>query len=154
MVQLRSARLIGEMPISYTVVHRSMHINAVASGVISRDDIVRYVEERVRDGIPDYGQVIDLRSATFGVPPSEIVDALQSARRRLGVGPVVATAVLMETRSEMEPTAREFVAQLAATGVTVKLFRTFAASTSWIQKVRTSSSARGVRRTRDGASDS
>src|SRR5688500_1288482 len=62
------------LPVSYTVDHRRQRVHAVASGSLSIADLGTYIAARVKDGVYDYDQLIDLSEATLDVLSHDVLD--------------------------------------------------------------------------------
>jgi hypothetical protein len=129
------------MPITYTVDHRAMRVNAVATGVVSADEIARYVQDRVRDGIHDYDQLADLSAVMFAATVDGVVQTVESTRRELGAGPVAATAIVAPVGLGAESAVRAIADAFTSTGAKVRVFGTQKAATQWLDQL--SSGRRG-----------
>lgn len=124
------------MPITYTVDHRSMRVYAIATELISAEDIAHYIADRFRDGVQDYDQLVDFSAAMFAVDADTLVQTVQSTRRNLGAGPVVPTAIVAPEGLGAEATARALAAAFSSSGAKMRIFGTQLAAASWLDRLR------------------
>jgi hypothetical protein len=121
------------LPFNLTVDHAKRRVTAVGSGAITIADIALYVAERVRQGVYSYAQLIDMRGATFDVPPGESLFArAMEARRESRAGEIPRTAILATQGTASYGLGRQLATQLGFTGATVVVFSSLVDAETWL----------------------
>lgn len=126
------------MPISYTVDHRRQRIHAVASGVLHATDIGAYIAARVKDGVYDYDQLIDLSNATLEVMSNEVLNTVRQARVHLAKKPIPFTAIVARQGTATYGLARQLATLFDFEGASVHIADSAEAAGKWLDQARTS----------------
>lgn len=124
------------MPIGYTVDHQRQRINATASGVVTIADVSGYVAARIRDGVYDYDQVIDLTVAELDLLTPETMSVIRQARVHLGKKPIPYTAVVARPGTASYGVARQLATLFDFEGASVHIAETVHQAHGWLDEVR------------------
>jgi hypothetical protein len=127
---------ISAVPISYSVDRRLKRVRATGSGTIHVSDFAEYISARVRDGVYDYDQVIDLSAAHFDVAVHEVIQVIKQARVHLAGTSIPLTALVAHQGSLTYGLARQLAMLFEFEGATVNVAETVRAADEWIDHKR------------------
>ena len=125
------------MPISYSVDHRRQRIHAAASGALHVADLAAYIAARVKDGVYDYDQLIDLSAATLEVTSSEVLNTFRQAREHLHKKPIPFTAIVAHQGTATYGLARQLATLFDFEGASVYITETAESGSKWLDQMRT-----------------
>jgi hypothetical protein len=122
------------MPIDLTIQTERERVVAVAHGSVTPDDLEDYIAERVRLGVQDYKQVLDLREASLDLPRSTgLYSVMLRARRAVGVeSQVPRTATVAIPGTATFGLARQQAIQDNLRGHEFEVFDSLAAADAWL----------------------
>jgi len=123
------------VPFSYTVDHRRQRIHAVGAGRVGVTDLTAYIASRVKDGVYDYDQIIDLSSAQLDVAPHEVIHIVKQARVHLSSKPIPFTAVVAHPGSVTFGLTRQLGTLFDFEGATVHIVESVEAANAWIDQM-------------------
>ena len=126
------------MPVSYSVDHRRQRIHAVASGAVSVADLSAYIAARVKDGVYDYDQLLDLSGATLDVASQEVLNMVRQARHHLAKKPIPFTAIVAQQGTATYGLARQLSTLFDFDGASVHIADSVATATAWLDEMRSS----------------
>ena len=124
------------MPFTYTVDHQRQQVHAVGSGTLTVDDLAVYIAARVRDGVYDYDQLVELADAQFDASPREVIEAVKRARVNLRDRPIPYTAIVATPGNATYGIARQLATLFDFEGATVQIVDTVAAGNEWLSRTR------------------
>lgn len=124
------------MPFTYSVDHQRQLVHAVGSGKLTLDDLAMYIAARVKDGVYDYDQLVELSDVQFDAPPGEVVDAVKQARVYLRDKPIPYTAIVATSGTAMHGLARQLATLFDFEGATVEIVDTVEAANDWLRRTR------------------
>lgn len=111
-------------------------MNAVGTGTVTVDDLAAYIAARVKDGVYDYHQLIDLSAAQLDAVPREVIAAVKQARTHLRQRPIPFTAVVATPGNATYGLARQLATLFGFEGATVQIFDSVAAANEWLDRMR------------------
>jgi hypothetical protein len=124
------------VPITYTVDHHRQRITATASGTVTVADVASYVAARVKDGVYDYDQVIDLLEAHLELLTQDTMGVIRQARVHLGKKPIPYTAVVARAGTANYGVARQLATLFDFEGASVHLAESVPQAHAWLDEVR------------------
>jgi len=123
------------VPFQYSVDHRRQRIRAVGSGAVSVTDLVSYVAARVKDGIYDYDQLLDLSDAQLDVASYEVIQVVKQARVHLSRKPIPFTAIVARIGTATFGLTRQLATLFDFEGASVHVFDSVDAANAWLDKM-------------------
>ena len=99
-------------------------------------DLTAYISSRVRDGVYDYDQIIDLTRAELDVAPHEVIHVVKLARVHLSSKPIPFTAVVALPGSATFGLTRQLGTLFDFEGATVQIVESVEAANAWIDQMR------------------
>ena len=124
------------LPFTYSVDHQRQQVNAAGTGTLTINDFTTYIAARVKDGVYDYDQVIDLSDAQLDTAPRELIDAVRKARVHLREKPIPYTAIVATPGNATYGLARQLATLFDFEGATVQLVSTVAEANDWLSRTR------------------
>ena len=124
------------MPFTYSVDHQRQQVNAAGTGTLTVNDFTTYIAARVKDGVYDYDQLIDLSAALVDTAPRELIDAVKKARVHLRERPIPYTAIVATPGNATYGLARQLATLFHFEGATVQIVNTVAEANDWLSKTR------------------
>ena len=124
------------MPVSYSVDHRRQRIHAVASGAVLLADLSAYIGARVRDGVYDYDQMLDISDASIDVASHEVLGIIRQARVHLAKKPIPFTAIVAIPGTATYGMARQLATLFDFDGASVHIADSVEAATAWLDEMR------------------
>jgi len=124
------------LPFTYSVDHQRQQVNAAGTGALGVDDFTTYIAARVKDGVYDYDQLIDLSAAQLDTVPRELIDAVKKARVHLREKPIPYTAIVATPGNATYGLARQLATLFDFEGATVQIVNTVAEGNEWLSKTR------------------
>ena len=124
------------MAFSYSVDHQRQRINAVGTGTVTVADLGTYIAARVKDGVYDYDQLIDLSHAELDVPPYDVIQVVKQARVHLSQKPIPFTALVARTGSATFGLTRQLATLFDFEGASVQVFDSTEAAHAWLDQMR------------------
>jgi hypothetical protein len=124
------------VPVSYSVDHRRQRIHAVASGAVQLADLSAYIGARVRDGVYDYDQVLDISEATIDVASHDVLGMIRQARVHLANKPIPFTAIVAIPGTATYGMARQLATLFDFDGASVHIADSVEAATAWLDEMR------------------
>jgi hypothetical protein len=100
------------------------------------DDLVNYIAARVKDGVYDYDQIIDLSAAQLDAVPREVLDAVKEARTHLRQKPIPFTAIVAAPGNATYGLARQLATLFGFEGASVQIVDTAAAANEWLDRMK------------------
>lgn len=134
--QHRNRRHIPTLPVSYTVDHRRQRVHAVASGSLSIADLGTYIAARVKDGVYDYDQLIDLSEAALDVVSQDVLDLVRRARPHLHQKPIPFTVIVARQGTATYGQARQLSTLFDFDGASVHIAESVKAANAWLDEMR------------------
>lgn len=125
------------MPVSYSVDHRQQRIYAVVSGPVNLADLSTYIGARVKDGVYDYDQLLDISDATIDVVSHDVVAMVRQARAHLLKKPIPFTAIVAKPGTATYGLARQLATLFDFEGASVHIADSVGAATAWLDEMRT-----------------
>jgi hypothetical protein len=123
------------LPVSYTVDHRRQRLHAVASGALSIADLGTYIASRVKDGVSDYDQLIDLSDATLEVVSQDVLNMVRQAQPNMHQKSTLFTAILARQGTATHGLARQLATLFDFDGA-VHIAESFNEATAWLDHMR------------------
>ena len=111
-------------------------MNAVGTGTVTLADFGTYIAARVKDGVYDYDQLIDLSAAQLDAVPREVLDAVKEARTHLRQKPIPFTAIVATPGNATYGLARQLATLFGFEGATVQIADTAAAANEWLDRMK------------------
>ena len=111
-------------------------MNAAGTGTLTVDDFSTYIAARVKDGVYDYDQLVDLSNALLDTSPREVIDAVKKARVHLRERPIPYTAIVATPGNATYGLARQLATLFDFEGATVQIVNTVAEANDWLSKTR------------------
>lgn len=127
---------VQPLPFTYSVDHRRQQVNAVGTGIVTVADFATYIAARVKDGVYDYDQVIDLSAAQLDAFPREVINAVKQARTHLRQKPIPFTAIVATPGNVTYGLARQLATLFGFEGATVQVVDSAAAANEWLDKMK------------------
>jgi hypothetical protein len=124
------------VPISYSVDHRRLRIHAVASGRLDITDLSAFIAARIKDGVYDYDQLLDLSDATLDVASHDVLNMVRQARVHLAKKPIPFTAIVAKEGTVTYGLARQLGTLFDFDGASVHIANSLAAATAWLDEMR------------------
>jgi hypothetical protein len=124
------------LPFTYSVDHQRQQVNAAGTGTLTVNDFMTYIAARVKDGVYDYDQLIDLSAAVLDTSPRELIDAVKKARVHLRERPIPYTAIVATPGNATYGLARQLATLFHFEGATVQIVNTVAEANDWLSKAR------------------
>ena len=124
------------MPFTYTVDHQKQQVHAVGSGKLTINDLSMYIAARVKDGVYDYDQLVELSGVEFDASPREVIDAVKQARVYLRERPIPYTAIVATPGNATYGLARQLATLFDFEGATVKILDTVAEADDWLRRAK------------------
>ena len=125
------------VPFTYSVDHKRQQVHAIGSGTLTINDFATYIAARVKDGVYDYDQLLELSGGDFDVSPRELIDAVKRARVHLREKPIPYTAIVATPGNATYGLARQLATLFDFEGATVQIFHTVDAGNAWLSRMRT-----------------
>ena len=111
-------------------------MSALGTGTVTVADLANYIAARVKDGVYDYDQLIDLSAAQLDAFPREVIDAVKQARTHLRQKPIPFTAIVATPGNATYGLARQLATLFGFEGATVQIVDTAAAANEWLDQMR------------------
>lgn len=111
-------------------------MTAVGTGSVTTADLTTYIGARVKDGVYDYDQIIDLSGAQLDAFPREVIDAVKQARTHLGQKPIPFSAIVVTPGNATYGLARQLATLFGFEGATVQIIDSAAAASEWLDQVK------------------
>jgi hypothetical protein len=124
------------LPFTYTVDHQRQQVHAVGSGPLTVNDLAMYIAARVKDGVYDYDQLVELSGVQFDASPREVIDAVKRARVNLRDRPIPYTAIVATPGNATYGLARQLATLFDFEGATVQIVGTVAEGNDWLSRTR------------------
>ena len=124
------------LPFTYSVDHQRQQIHAVGSGTLTVNDLAIYIAARVKDGVYDYDQVIELAGVQFDAAPREVIDAVKQARVHLRERPIPYTAIVAAPGNATYGLARQLATLFDFEGATVHIVDSVDEANAWLSRTR------------------
>ena len=124
------------MPVSYSVDHRRQRIHAVASGALTTAELSAYIAARVKDGVYDYDQLLDLTGALLDVASHEVLNMVRQARVHLAKKPIPFTAIVAKKGTATYGVARQLGTLFDFEGASVHITDDLDAAIAWLDEMR------------------
>lgn len=124
------------VPVSYSVDHRLQRIHAVASGAVNLADLSAYIAARVKDGVYDYDQLLDISGAVLEVASHEVLNMVRRARVHLARKPIPFTAIVATPGTATYGLARQLSTLFDFDGASVHIASSVEAARSWLDEMR------------------
>ena len=124
------------MPVSYTVDHRRQRVSAVASGQVNLADLAAFIAARVRDGVYDYDQLVDVSNASVDVASHDALNTLREARVHLAKRPMPFSAVVARPGTATYGLIRQLGTLLDFDGASVHIADSVDAAAAWLDEMR------------------
>ena len=124
------------MPVAYSVDHRRQRVHAVASGAVNLADLSAYIAARVKDGVYDYDQLLDVSNAAIDVPSHDILTMVRQARVHLATKPIPFTAIVATPGTAMYGLARQLATLFDFDGASVHIASSVEAAIAWLDEMR------------------
>lgn len=109
---------------------------AVASGSLSLADLGTYIAARVKDGVYDYDQLLDLSEATLEVVSQEVLNMVRQARTNLHKKPIPFTAIVARQGTATYGLARQLATLFDFDGASVHIAESFKEASAWLDQMR------------------
>lgn len=122
------------MPIELTVEPDRGRVTGTGHGTITEEDLSDYVAARVRLGVYDLAQLIDLRDASFSIPADRgLHECLARARRAAGLtSRVPRTATVANAGTATYGFARQLAIRNSLAGNDFEVFESIADAEAWL----------------------
>ena len=130
------------MPFSYSVDHRRQRIHAIGTGTITIADWSAYVAARVRDGVYDYDQLMDITAAQLDVATPEVVRVIKQARTHLNKKPIPFTAIVATPGNVTYGLTRQLATLFDFEGAEVQVAATLDEGHAWLDQMRAERAAK------------
>ena len=127
---------INTLSVTYTVDHRRQRVHAAASGSLSIADLGAYIAARVRDGVYDYDQLIDLSEATLEVVSQDVLQMVRQARPNLATKPIPFTAIVARQGTATYGLARQLSTLFDFDGASVHIAESLKEASAWLDQMR------------------
>ncbi len=101
------------------------------------EDFAAYIAARVKDGVYDYDQLLDLTSAQLDTAPAELIEAVKRARVHLREKPIPSTAIVAAPGNATYGLARQLATLFGFEGATVQIVESVAAAHEWLDRTKT-----------------
>ena len=124
------------MPVSYSVDHRRQRIHAVASGAVNLADLSAYIGARVKDGVYDYDQMLDISDASIDVASHDVLSMVRRARVNLAKKPIPFTAIVAKPGTATYGLARQLATLFDFDGASVHIADSVATAIAWLDEMR------------------
>jgi hypothetical protein len=131
-----------DLPIGYTVDHRRKRIHAAASGSVTIADLGAYIASRVRDGVYDYDQLVDLSGAQLDIATQDVLQLVRQSRGNLSEKPIPFTAIVAEQGSWTYGVVRQLSTLFGFDGASVHVVDTVDEGREWLDQMQ-ADAARG-----------
>lgn len=131
------------LPIDYSVDHRQQRIKATAAGELNLADIESYITSRVRDGVYDYDQVVDLARAELRARAQDVVDVVNRARVHLSERPFPLTAIVATPGTGTYGVVRQLSTLFGFDGASIHVCDSTEDARAWLDEMRTNSAGGG-----------
>ena len=124
------------VPLTYSVDHRRQRVHAVASGDITLAAFATYIAARVKDGVYDYDQLIDLSEAAMDLESHDLLNLVRQARVNLARKPIPLTAIVARTGTATYGLARQLATLFDFDGASVYIAETVEDARAWLDQMR------------------
>jgi len=121
--------------VSYTVDHQRERVHAIGTGTVTVADLATYITARVKDGVYDYDQLIELSEAELDVPPYDVIQVVKQARVHLSQKPIPFTAIVARTGTATFGLTRQLATLFDFEGASVQVFDSVEAAHTWLDQV-------------------
>ena len=129
------------MPVAYSVDHRRQRIHATGTGPVGVEDLANYIASRVRDGVYDYDQLIDLSTAQVDFASGEVMQVVRGARVHLSLKPIPFTAVVASAGSATYGVLRQLATLFSFEGASVQIVGSVDEGHHWLDQMQTERSS-------------
>ena len=99
-------------------------------------DLAAYIAARVKDGVYDYDQLLDLSQASMDVVSGEVLKMVREARRHLADKPIPFTALVARPGTATYGLARQLATLFDFDGASVHVADSVEAASRWLDQVR------------------
>lgn len=124
------------MPVSYSVDHLRQRIVATGTGTVTIAELTAYIAARVKDGVYDYDQLVDLSGAELDVLAQEVMHDVKQARVHLGKKAIPLTAIVAKPGTATFGLVRQLATLFNFEGSTIQVCTSIEAAHGWIDKER------------------
>ena len=126
---------LSTVPVSYTVDHHRQQVYAVGTGTLSVADLTTYIAARVKDGVYDYDQLIDLSGGQMDVTSHEVIRVVKQARVHLPQKRVPFTAIVARPGGATFGVIRQLATLFGFEGATVHVVDSLDAANAWLDQM-------------------
>jgi hypothetical protein len=124
------------VPVTYIVDHRRQRILATGSGAVTIAELTAYIAARVRDGVYDYDQLLDLANAELDVRVNEVLHDVKQARTHLGTKAIPLTAIVARQGTATFGLARQLATLFNFEGSSIQVCTSIEDAQEWMDKER------------------
>ena len=118
----------------------------MASGAVNLADLSAYIAARVKDGVYDYDQLLDLSGAALDAGSHEVLSTVRQARVHLGKKPIPLTAIVAIPGTATYGLARQLATLFDFDGASVHITDSPEAAVAWLDEMRSGHPQGGVKR--------
>lgn len=124
------------MPVSYSVDHRRQRIVASGTGAVTTAELTAYIAARVKDGVYDYDQLVDLTNAELDVRAHEVLQDVKDARVHLGKKEIPLTALVAKPGTATFGLMRQLATLFTFEGAKIQVCTSIEAAHAWVDRER------------------
>ena len=99
-------------------------------------DLSAYIAARVKDGVYDYDQLLDLSDATLDIASQDVLNMVRQARHHLAKKPIPFTAIVAKQGTATYGLARQLSTLFDFDGASVHIADSVATATAWLDEMR------------------
>lgn len=99
-------------------------------------DLSAYIAARIKDGVYDYDQLLDLSGATLDVASYDVLNRVRQARVHLAKKPIPYTAIVAQQGTVTYGLARQLSTLFDFEGASVHITNSVEAATAWLDEMR------------------
>jgi hypothetical protein len=101
-------------------------------------DLGTYIAARVKDGVYDYDQLLDLSEASLEVVSHDVLNMVRQARANLHRKPIPFTAIVARQGTATYGLARQLSTLFDFDGASVHIAESFQEASAWLDQMRSS----------------
>lgn len=109
-------------------------------------DLSAYIAARVKDGVYDYDQLLDVSNAAIDVPSHDILTMVRQARVHLAKKPIPFTAIVATPGTAMYGLSRQLATLFDFDGASVHIANSVDAAMAWLDEMRSGNPQGEVKR--------
>jgi hypothetical protein len=99
-------------------------------------DLGTYIAARVKDGVYDYDQLLDLSEASLEVVSHDVLNMVRQARANLHRKPIPFTAIVARQGTATYGLARQLSTLFDFDGASVHIAESFQEASTWLDQMR------------------